>query len=342
MLLAALGSVHLLTDPATEGPLYEAVIVWLLAGTVVHAGYDVRQRSLTRSSQVRALTATAAAVAAFAALAAIIDAIWVIEGSVGRDTQFMLLFAAALGGAVGSRLALYEAHLREELAENEALSKLLKTNERVLRHNLRNELSVALGHLDNLEDRLGSEEDLREVRRRLVGLLDTSDRARRTVAIWESDVSDTFDLRETAVAAVERLNEAHPDAARTTVTVPDGLTVRAHAAFPRALDELLDNAVVHTDGPVEVWVRATVPDQGHVCLTVVDDGAGIGDQEAAALFGAGETPLSHGGGVGLPLVYWIVRKSGGELRIEERDGGGAVVELWLPRARGSDRREEPR
>jgi len=41
-------------------------------------------------------------------------------------------------------------------------------------------------------------------------------------------------------------------------------------------------------------------------VRVGDNGSGIPEHERRTLAGADETPLRHGSGVGLWLVYWLV------------------------------------
>jgi C4-dicarboxylate-specific signal transduction histidine kinase len=45
-----------------------------------------------------------------------------------------------------------------------------------------------------------------------------------------------------------------------------------------------------------------------------------------------ETPLAHGSGVGLWVMNWYVKKSGGELEITGNDSGTTVT-MQLKRAR---------
>ncbi|MFW5939309.1 MAG: hypothetical protein ACOCQU_02560 [Halolamina sp.] len=99
----------------------------------------------------------------FASLALTIWLIWRLEGD-ESDLFFLVAFATTLGAAVGTRGGLYAIESEERLREAEDLTKLLTINQRVLRHNLRNELSVALGFLDNIEAGDRSDETAADVR----------------------------------------------------------------------------------------------------------------------------------------------------------------------------------
>ena len=74
-----------------------------------------------------------------------------------------------------------------------------------------------------------------------------------------------------------------------------------------------------------------------VAVRVEDDGPGIPDEQVTVLERGRETALEHTSGLGLWLVDWIVRASGGTVSFEARSPRGSVVELVLPRAESSSR-----
>jgi signal transduction histidine kinase len=98
-----------------------------------------------------------------------------------------------------------------------------------------------------------------------------------------------------------------------------------------AVEDLVENAIVHAHH-AEPVVRVTVePTDDAVAFAVADDGPGIPDQELAVLDTGGETELQHGSGAGLWVVTWIVERSGGELSFET-SSEGTTVTIRLPRA----------
>jgi signal transduction histidine kinase len=110
--------------------------------------------------------------------------------------------------------------------------------------------------------------------------------------------------------------------------------VRSSDLLGLAVDNLLENAVVHTTSlspTVEVTVRRD-EETGTVEVSVADDGPGIPRQEREVLVDGQETPLDHGSGIGLWLVNWIVSESMGTVSFGENDPTGSVVTLRLPLA----------
>jgi PAS domain S-box-containing protein len=215
----------------------------------------------------------------------------------------------------------------------------LEVLNRVLRHNVRNDLTVVLSYADHIleatdDDEVRSmAEGIRSVGE---GLHDLSENARAV----ERVVEGWHPLQMTDVAAVvaeeaAAIRERFPDA-EVRVDAPDRELAYAIDGLSTAVQNLLENAVVHTDADaprVECRVETTREADGRwVAVTVADDGPGIPEQERAVLLEGTESDLQHGSGLGLWLVNWIVERSNGELRFDESDLGGASVTIRLRRA----------
>jgi signal transduction histidine kinase len=71
-------------------------------------------------------------------------------------------------------------------------------------------------------------------------------------------------------------------------------------------------------------------DGDHVEISVSDTGAGIADEVARRLFEPFFTTKPQGSGLGLSITRQITEEHGGELRWENRPGGGARFTLRLP------------
>jgi two-component system NtrC family sensor kinase len=78
-------------------------------------------------------------------------------------------------------------------------------------------------------------------------------------------------------------------------------------------------------------------DASRVTLRVQDDGPGIAPEKLEMIFQPFySTKLNRGGtGLGLSISYDIVRRHGGDLRVESRPGEGACFLVELPRHLGA-------
>ena len=100
-----------------------------------------------------------------------------------------------------------------------------------------------------------------------------------------------------------------------------------------ALVNLLDNALLHGRGPIEI---AAVPatDPAFVVLTIRDHGPGVPAGEQQRIFNAwqrGSGAAPGGAGLGLALVRAIMRAHGGDVLVENSPEGGACFRCTVPR-----------
>ncbi|QLH80788.1 ATP-binding protein [Halosimplex pelagicum] len=202
---------------------------------------------------------------------------------------------------------------------------------RVLRHNLRNALTVILGSASEIERR--ADDPLAEQARLTLSaardLERLSDRAQLVERAFDDEtdrqVVDIADLsRSVATAARETA-----DSATITTDFPDRLPVLAGGALEAAVENLVSNAVVHGgDAPDVRLVGRRAGDMAEI--EVADDGPGIPDAERAVVFEDRPlTQLSHGTGLGLWLVKWAVESCHGRIDYERVDGE-TVVRVTLP------------
>jgi len=82
----------------------------------------------------------------------------------------------------------------------------------------------------------------------------------------------------------------------------------------QVLDVLLDNALRHGEGTVEITVSR---DPRSALVAVGDQGPGIAEADAARIFERGAT-TGEGNGIGLHLAHTLARADGGALRLARR------------------------
>ncbi|WP_231899193.1 sensor histidine kinase KdpD [Halorubrum trapanicum] len=330
VLCAGLGAGHLALQGGGVGSLLESALIVGLSGFVFYTVYDLPDWGISLTGRWRAVRIAALTALSFAALAGVVWLIWLLEHHAFK-LSFLISFAASLGAAVGSRAGPYAVKADEQLAEAQELATLLSINDRVLRHNIRNELSVALGYLGGIE----AVEDDAEVAERaaiarthLEDLVETSERTRRIASIWRTESRQSFDLVAVVEERVAELTAEAPGVAVRT-ELPDSCVVRAHPSLPLAIEEALRNAIEHNDDDVTVTVRVSRDDDA-TTLSIADTGRGIPEIERETLRNAEETPLEHTEGLGLWLIYWTVTRAGGTVEFAENDPRGTVVRIRLP------------
>ena len=219
-----------------------------------------------------------------------------------------------------------------DVTERHAYEKRLEVANRVLRHNLSNELNVVLGHANHVTEATADPEletAAEEIRAAALGLQETSEKARELVG------SDHQQGATEPVAVAEptrRVAARFGSAADLRLSVADATAVvGSRRAYTTAVENLLENAVEHHDDDPTVWVEVTETD-AEVVVTVADDGPGIPETDRIALERGSETPLEHTSGLGLWIAHWTATAVGGELRFADREPRGTRVELRLPAA----------
>jgi C4-dicarboxylate-specific signal transduction histidine kinase len=80
----------------------------------------------------------------------------------------------------------------------------------------------------------------------------------------------------------------------------------------------------------ELFIRSGKDDEGHLVLSVTDNGIGISAQNANLLFNAFFTTKSSGLGMGLSICRSIVEAHGGRMSASNNEGPGATFQLVLP------------
>lgn len=328
----ALAVQHFLMEGFGFGSVLESFITLSITGLFFYSVIELPTRDVSASNRWWALKGSIGTAVAFASLAGAIWVTWWVDGQ-GFKLSFLLSFATNLGALVGVRASIYAAEAEERLTEAQELTKLLSINQRVLRHNIRNELSVALGYLERLEAAEDAEEvaeDARVIRTHLEALLETSNRTRRIIDVWQTDDVEEFDLSTMIREQLAEISEQNPDAVVTT-DLPTACRVTAHTALPLAFEEAIRNAITHNPSDVGLDIRVHPIDEEMVRILISDTGGGIPRSEREILENPRETPLEHTEGVGLWMIYWIVTRSGGTVEFTENEPRGTTIRIELPR-----------
>jgi PAS domain S-box-containing protein len=228
--------------------------------------------------------------------------------------------------------------LSRDVSERVERDRRISVLDRVLRHNLRNKLNVVLANAEDLTD-AGDADTVRlaaDIEAAAAELLDLSDTARRfETTIRPGEGTVTFiDVAAQVAHVVEEAELVHD--AEVELALPERAEALAHESLELAVEELVENAIVHADGDPSVSVVVTDrPEAGVVEVAVVDEGPGLPEMERAVLSRGAETPLEHMEGLGLWFANWTVAASGGSVTVADNEPRGTAVTISLPRAAAS-------
>lgn len=224
--------------------------------------------------------------------------------------------------------------LRDITEMYESRQRLSVTN-RLLRHNLRNDMTVILGHADALEADLNGESaaHARRIRETVGGFVELADKAKQVATLDETFEAERIsaDLVRLVRDVVDDQQAAHPEV-RFEFDGPDELVVDdvTPDAFEIALENVVENAIEHNAAETPL-VGITLTDTPEaVRIEVRDTGPGIPEMERKAIGAETETQLDHSQGLGLWLTYWCVTRWGGDLSFDV-DDDGTTVTLTVPK-----------
>lgn len=237
-------------------------------------------------------------------------------------------FFIELAGQV-LRKVLEESHHEKDLANRDRLISVLN---RVLRHNLRNDLNIVQGNAQMLEERTSGDEArlASNIDSTTTELLLLAEKSRELEKLTRSvPVARPMDIVPVVSEAVTDIQDEYP-AVDVSFSAPDEAMSFAAPQLADAASELLTNAAKHAgnDPTIELEIHRG---SDQTMVQIEDDGPGLPKGEQQILTGASETALDHGSGLGLALVYWIITDLNGEIDVTTTSSG-TTIEIHLQQA----------
>jgi len=226
-----------------------------------------------------------------------------------------------------------------DITERRQREQRLDVLNRLLRHNVRNELNVVRGSIELARTDIDADEPIARLEtatRAVDGIVDRSDKLGRLSRMLDSEQGDGIDIAA-ELRGERQMGGLSPAGGEVTLDLPERIAVTGGSALVAVFEELVSNAIEHNDSEeprVVVRFHATESSDSHAVIEVSDNGPGIEQQELQTILSGRETALQHSSGVGLWLVNWVVERAGGTVTFENDDG--CTVRVRLPRAAVDD------
>lgn len=210
----------------------------------------------------------------------------------------------------------------------------LEILDRVLRHNLRNDLNVIQGHAELIQSTASGESAMsaEKIINKTAELLGMAEKEQAITQLLREKPRQTEITVEPLLQRIaSTLRSDYPEA-RITVDCPENVTIQATPEFEQAIRELVTNAIIHNDSSTPTIAMTVARLEEATRIEIVDNGPYIPEMEQQILLGEEpQTPLYHGSGLGLWLVTLIVSRSGGTTTFEKNSTDGNTVGIELPR-----------
>ncbi|MFW6458663.1 MAG: PAS domain S-box protein [Halodesulfurarchaeum sp.] len=219
-----------------------------------------------------------------------------------------------------------------DISDLEENQRQLRVMDRVLRHNVNNNMNVIRGFAEIIQaeatDR--SEEYAERIIQNSDQLLNIAQKQRKiTEFLSDPDPVGRIDLDPIVDGVLERIRSAYPEAS-ISVERPGSVEAIALKAIGEAIEELLTNSIIHAD-PSNPNPTLRVTDREEtVQIQVADRNEPIAPIDQQVLEGGEElNKLRHGSGLGLGLIRLIVNHSEGAVSHETSDPRGNLVTITL-------------
>lgn len=219
---------------------------------------------------------------------------------------------------------------QQDVTERRQHQQQLETIDRVLRHNLRNDMNVIQGRAELIHAETSGEvaQSAAKIIDVSAALLETAEKERLiTEVLLEDPVEKDVSLKAVLQNIVSTLESDYSEAI-IRVECPEDVTVKVTKRFEEALIELVENAIIHDDSASPKVTITVTRSDGITQIDIADTGPQIPEMEQNILEeNAERTPVYHGGGLGLWLVKLIINRWGGTITVKENTPTGNVVRI---------------
>ncbi len=243
-----------------------------------------------------------------------------------------------------------DARLRQAVAEEEReraltagiTAKRLETVGQLasgVAHDLNNTLIVIQGTFDALPHAHGTER-AELLTAGTIAVRNASNTVSRMLGLGRRSVGElgTCDPATLVDEVLHAMERTLPAGLVVDTEIAPGTTAKiSRSALEQVLSSLVWNAAEATGSGGHVSVRSRLGPEGHLLLTVTDDGPGMSPEVRHRAFDPFFTtkPRGEGAGLGLTLAQRLVHNAGGTIRVVDPTERGCVVEVDLPAERAA-------
>lgn len=222
---------------------------------------------------------------------------------------------------------------------NDITEKIQKENHvkilnRILRHNLRNELTVISGLTDIIHKETNNStiEDYTEKIQKSTSSLERLTEESKTLNKVLKDTNElkALNLKTQLNYAIDKCSSDF-NISNINVNIDSNITVKSGDKLYIVLESLIDNALRYNNSSepqVDIYVNDI--DEKYIELCILDNGPGIPDTEINLINKNIEiSDLNHSNGLGLWLTKWVIESYNGSVNINKYNCCGTNVKIKL-------------
>ena len=252
------------------------------------------------------------------------------------DADIADLLMAYVGqtlSSIRSKAALKESKERLETQKNR-----LELLNRILRHDVRNDMQMVLGSAELLRDEVDDDGDehVKTIRENVDHVIELTTAMRGLMDDMLSDDAalEPIDIESVIEESISDVRGTYDDGEVVVDGSIPSTQVSADSMLQSVFRNLITNGINHnnTKATPEVQVSASEENES-IVIDVADNGPGIPDEQKDELFDIGEKGESSSGtGVGLYLVKTLVERYGGDISVHDNTPDGTIFTVALQKA----------
>lgn len=161
-------------------------------------------------------------------------------------------------------------------------------------------------------------------------LVDISNKSRKIQDIIQKGEykKEKIDITEIIQESIESFRKSHTEA-KIKTDIPDSLYVYTNKIIVYAIDNLIENAIQHNDKQTPIVKISINKNIDYVTIEISDNGPGIPQDQIDVLQSGKETDLEHLDGLGLWVVYWIIKEIDANINFENGKKEGSKISITL-------------
>ena len=212
-------------------------------------------------------------------------------------------------------------------------------------HDLRSPLSVILGTLQcykNEYNRAAKVEEHLDVIKRncykilklINNIIDSTKLHQRHFKINRQNI-DIINLIEWDISGIDKYAKMKKISLVFDTNVEECIVAVDIEAFDRIVMNLISNAIKFSNENSSIFINAW-KDVEYITISIKDEGIGIPKNEQKTIFDRfiqctkNNRTEDHGSGIGLDLVYNLVKAHGGSIELESTEGVGSEFSIKIP------------
>ena len=223
------------------------------------------------------------------------------------------------------------SELRKHYEETVELNQHNSVMNRVLRHDIRNSMTVIIGYADHIASTTkAADHSTERIKDAAYDVVRLGNTARNVESILKEVDGGTVDVADVVRSEVDRLRMKYPSAS-FVVNFPEDVRISVNELFTFVCRNLLEVTLEESATSARLTVSIQIRDrkQGTFAIRLASDGFGAADWEQSVVFQPEETALRHEDGLEVWLVKWFTDHYGETIELDEDETSpdGVIFEL---------------